>query len=133
MTCRPGHTTGHDSPSQAATSPEPAAWLERQVDALPNQMNRALTGAEAVLLIQAGGYQRAFGLLGGDHFRKRRGNGCYHLRVVGPRAFLHWDRWDPRRFPVEHFFETPALWRTAAAIGIAVFLGASASSKRRHR
>ena len=93
----------------AITRPEDRADLQmRQVDV-------ALTNAEAMALVNSGEYQPSFGLQQGRHFRKVRGNGCYHLRVDGHLATFHWDEWDPRRFPIEHFFETPALWGTTAA------------------
>lgn len=89
---------------------------EQRVDGLGNQVELSI-GANAGLELQAdGGYERSWGLLPGSHYRKVRGRGCYHLRVSEHRAWLHWDRWDPRRYPLEHFAETPALWAPTAML-----------------
>jgi len=90
---------------------------ELQVRRESNQVEVEIGMSTARQLLKSGGYRQAMGLLRGKHFRKELGSGCYHLRMVGQRAWLHWDRWDPRRFPVQHFFETPALWGTTLAAG----------------
>lgn len=110
----------------------PAPSPEQRVDALAAQVDLVLTRGEAENLLASGEYAQSFGLRGGHHFRKNRGDGCYHLRVDGQRALLHWDAWDPRRFPVQHFFETPELWGTTAVVGVvALALGAGGSGGRK--
>ncbi len=104
---------------------------EARVDVLARQVEAELPLWEAHALLQAGGYQAASGLGSGRHYRKARHQGCYHLRIDGQRAYLHWDEWDPRRFPVEHFFETPTLWGSVLlALGLgAVVVAASKGGK----
>ena len=82
---------------------------ERQADAQPSQTEVRISLGAAAGMVAYGGYEAAVGLLPGGHYRKARGEGCYHLRVTSEAAFLHWDQWDPRRSPVRHFFESPAL------------------------
>lgn len=89
---------------------------ERLIDGLQNQVEREISIDSARKLLASGCYRKATGLGAGAHYRRNRGKGCYHLRVSGGRAWLHWDRWDPRRYPVRHFFETPALWATTGAV-----------------
>ena len=91
---------------------------EQVVDQRTNQDEVSISMADAYDLMDDPDYEEARGILPGWHFRKERGEGCYHLRVRGDSAWLHWDRWDPRRYPIQHFFETPALWGTTAAVGI---------------
>ena len=92
---------------------------EAEVDRLASQVDVELTRSAARALVRDRAYEESYGLLLGRHYRKRRGEGCYHLRVRGDRAWLHWDGQDPRRFPVGHFFETPVLW-VPSAVAIAV-------------
>jgi len=89
---------------------------ERTVDRQASQVDVPIDLDVAGELLDDDVYEDAVGLFPGQHFRKDRGDGCYHLRIHRNRAWLHRDRWDPRRYPVEHFFETPALWGTMAAI-----------------
>ncbi len=96
---------------------------ERQVDALPSQTNVRLSYEAAASLVQSGSYERATGLMAGVHYRKARGNGCYHLRIHEGSAYLHWEKWDPRRFPVRHFLESPALALPALGLVALVLLG----------
>ncbi|GEM_PF-6216401 len=98
---------------------------ERRADRCANQVEIEVGHRETRELLALDGYDKASGLLVGKHFRKERGDGCYHLRVTNSGATLHWDRWDPRRFPLRHFFETPALWGTTAALTVVTlaFLG----------
>lgn len=103
---------------------------EWEVDRLDNQQDIELTTYEANTLLRGGGYVEAFGLYLGRHYRRQRGEGCYHLRIDGNRAWLHWDRWDPRRFSLEHFFETPMLWGPAAALGLLAIMGVAKASSR---
>lgn len=98
-----------------------ALGSEVHVDKLARQVELEIPLWEAQELLQRGSYLEASGLGSGRHYRKQRQHGCYHLRIDGQRAYLHWDEWDPRRFPVEHFFETPALWGSALlTLGIGV-------------
>ena len=93
---------------------------EQEADRRANPDEVRISVADAYVLLDDAGYQQARGLLPGWHFRKERGEGCYHLRVHGHHAWLHWDRWDPRRHTIQHFFETPALWGTTAVAGTLV-------------
>lgn len=96
-------------------------FLEEQyADAQPSQTEVRISLEVAASMVGYGGYQPAVGLLAGEHYRKARGEGCYHLRVTGEAAFLHWDQWDPRRSPVRHFFESPALVLPALAVVVLV-------------
>ncbi len=99
-----------------------AREAEARADAQPAQIDIALTDEELQALLDSGDYEPTpWGLVPGQHFRKARGKGCYHLRIswLDGRGYLHWDRWDPRRYPVEHFFETPTLWGgTLAVLGL---------------
>lgn len=92
---------------------------EAEVDRLASQVDVELTRHAAYALVRDPAYEESYGLLPGRHYRKRRGEGCYHLRVRGNLAWLHWDGQDPRRFPVGHFFETPMLW-VPSALAVAV-------------
>lgn len=74
-----------------------------------DQVEVELEPLEVALLLASGRYEPARGLYRGTHWRAERGKGCWHLRVVGGRGWLHLDRWDPRRFPVRHALETPEL------------------------
>jgi hypothetical protein len=107
-----------------ANALSPIVLAERQVGRLPRQVDIDVLPDTALNLIQSGEYELSTGLLPGVHYRKERGNGCYHLRLADSRAFMHWDAWDPRRFPIAHFFETPKLWvptiGVVAAAAIAV-------------
>ncbi|ATB33223.1 hypothetical protein [Melittangium boletus] len=91
---------------------------EQRVDALARQVELEVSLHEARWLLAGGQYEAHVGLGAGRHYRKPRRDGCYHLRVNGQRAFLHWDEWDPRRHPIEHFFETPALWGSALVLAV---------------
>lgn len=104
---------------------------ESAVDALPSQVERPLRLTDALTLRGSVGYKAANGLYGGTHYRKERGNGCYHLRIHGKRAWLHWDRWDPGRLPLAHFAETPELVWGAVAVGLVAAGGVAASRSSR--
>lgn len=95
---------------------------ERRVDALDAQVELEVSVDELDELLGSLEYEPARGLYRGAHFRKTRGVGCYHLRVHGPRAWLHWDRWDPRRFPACHLLEVPEL-----TVGVPMAAGAAAA------
>ncbi len=101
----------------------PSFLEEQYADAQPSQTEVRISREAAASMVEYGGYEAAVGLLPGDHYRKARGEGCYHLRVTDEAAFLHWDHWDPRRSPVLHFFESPAL--VLPAVAAAVVLMAS--------
>jgi hypothetical protein len=92
--------------------------VERQIDQVPPRCSRRLAPEAARVLLDSGEYDESVGLAPGRHFRKARGVGCYHLRIHEGRADLHWDEWDPRRYPVQHFFEVPELWIPAAAVAV---------------
>lgn len=106
---------------------------ECRVARLRNQVDIEIAMTEAQHLVCYGGYEPATGLYPGEHWRRGEGEACFHLRVHGSRAWLHWDRWDPRRYPVQHFFETPALWLPSAAVAAGALLvaGLSAGGGRR--
>jgi len=102
---------------------------EFRVDQLAPQVDVQIEQLQARALLAGGLYELSFGLADGRHFRRERGEGCYHLRIASDgRCFLHRDEQDPRRHPVGHFFETPALCGAAAVIGfVALVYGASRS------
>jgi hypothetical protein len=102
---------------------------EAAVQQLANQVNVDVAPAVAQAMIAYGGYAPSFGLLIGQHFRKGLGQGCLHLRVFNGRAWLHWDRYDPRRFPLKHFFESPALWVPVAGVALVVGVPVALSRK----
>ena len=104
---------------------------ERLIDGLKNQVEREISIDSARELLASGYYHKSTGLSAGAHYRRNRGSGCYHLRVRGGRAWLHWDRWDPRRHAIEHFFETPALWATTGVAAVALVLLKNASQGSR--
>lgn len=104
---------------------------ERIVDRLDPGVEVAVDLDYAQAMVEGGRYELSFGMFTGAHYRKQCGDGCYHLRIVGDEAWLHRDAWDPRRFPVQHTPEIPALGKGAkymigglllAAAGIAVSL-----------
>jgi hypothetical protein len=101
----------------------PLAASEARADQTPCQAELPLTLAEARALLDTGAYAPHRGIGPGAHYRKERGAGCYHLRVCDDVAYLHWDGWDPRRYPLRHVLETPVLWRPIAA-GLGVSLSA---------
>lgn len=84
---------------------------EAEVDALAAgpQVEVELDADEVAELLSSGLYEPARGMYRGEHYRAEHGNGCFHLRCRGDRAWLHLDRWDPRRHPVRHAVETPEL------------------------
>ncbi|MGQ0503705.1 MAG: hypothetical protein ACT4TC_00120 [Myxococcaceae bacterium] len=100
---------------------------EDRLENVKAQVDIELSKAEILELLNSGHYQVSGGLRGGRHYRKERGNGCFHLRVLGEQAYLHWDQWDPRRYPLQHFFETPELWASALGL-VALALVPSARS-----
>lgn len=87
------------------------AAAEVRVDSLEAGREVQLVALEVAELLALGEYERSRGLYPGRHFRRARGQGCYHLRVRpdGSAAWLHIDRWDPRRYPVRHFLEVREL------------------------
>ena len=80
---------------------------ERAVDELEPGADVEVPPAELAALLSSGDYQSSRGMWRGRHYRRARGTGCYHLRVLpdGSRAWLHRDRWDPRRYPLRHAIE----------------------------
>jgi len=108
--------------------------IEEVVARMPARTERALDSYQTQELLRWGGYHRSYGLGVGEHFRKQKGQGCFHLRVVNGRGALHWDERDPERDPVGHFFEAPQLWGTAFAavlvIGLSAVAVSAASSSR---
>ncbi len=88
--------------------------LETEVGRLPAGVPVPLTPEEARALLDCGRYRAHGGLGRGLHFRARKGEGCYHLIIRrGRPAELHWDQWDPRRYPLRHLLEVPKLKRAA--------------------
>lgn len=104
-------------------SPDHRLPAERRVDRLRPQKNIRLSRAQADELLSSGHYERHLGLGVGTSYRRARGNGCYHLRLRGRHACFHWDQWDPRRFRVRHFLETPALVVPAAIVSVLAVVG----------
>lgn len=98
----------------------PSFLEEQYADAQPSQTEVRISLMAAASMVEYGGYEAAAGLLPGNHYRKARGEGCYHLRVTDQGAFLHWDQWDPRRSPVRHFLESPALVLPVVAAAVVV-------------
>ncbi len=93
--------------------------VEQHVDTLPLQTEHELTGDDVRDLFDSGRYERARGMFRGTHFRARcPDGGCYHLRVLGRRAWLHRDRWDPRDRPWMHAAETPEIVAGAPVLSL---------------
>jgi len=88
--------------------------VERAVTKLPKHRELKIAGAEGKILLESGFYQRDIGLKQGKHYRRKFGRGNFHLRITKDGVFLHWDKWDPRRYPVQHFLEVPGLWKPIA-------------------
>lgn len=98
--------------------------VETQVAKLSKHEELKITGAALKILLDSGFYKRAIGLNPGIHYRKEWNKGNFHLRVTKDGAYLHWDKWDPRRYPIRHILEVPELWKplakgtlTGAALG----------------
>lgn len=91
--------------------------LEHRVDTLKRQVELPISLNEAHELLRTGGYHKDIGWYRGEHYRKVRGRGCYHLRIHDGRAWLHWDGRDPRRDLIGHIAETPQL---KAAVGLTI-------------
>jgi len=103
----------------------PSFAEEQYADAQASQTEVRISLEAVASMVEYGGYEPAVGLLPGNHYRKPRGEGCYHLRVTDEAAFLHWDQWDPRRSPVRHFFESPALVIPVLGVVAVVMMAAS--------
>lgn len=99
---------------------------EERAIAAGAQVEVELERDEAAHLLATGRYQPARGMYRGAHWRSERGHGCLHLRIRDGRAWLHWDRWDPRRHPIRHTIETPEL---AVGSSSAVMAGALALAR----
>ena len=78
---------------------------ERLVASLPPQCEVEITYTEARKLIEFCGYRESIGLKQGEHYRRAKGKGCFHLRTDRGMAYLHWDSRDPGRFSLEHLWE----------------------------
>lgn len=97
------------------------ASAEDRVGRLQPQVDLRVSSGEIEALLLSGEYLESVGLYAGRHFRKERGKGCYHLRVTNGQGFLHWDRWDPRRFPLQHLLETPELLVSTGILALVAF------------
>jgi hypothetical protein len=95
-----------------------AQAIERDVGRMPRRKCRPLTERQLRALLTGDGYRSARGLLSGVHFRKKRGRGCYHVRIHATGAEIHRDAWDPRRYPMLHLFETPQLWIPGVVLAV---------------
>jgi hypothetical protein len=84
---------------------------EKQVNTLKRHQELQISDDELKALVKSGKYKRHIGLMPGEHYRRKKGKGSYHLRVKGNKAYVHWDKWDPRRHPVRHALEVPRLWK----------------------
>ena len=107
--------------------------VEQLVQRHPPQHEVQISEHEARHMIRSGQYQRSEGLFQGRHFRRAHGQRCFHLRVHEGCAFLHWDRWDPRRYPLQHTLETPLLWGPLLALLAGVVAVAHAATTPRSR
>lgn len=105
---------------------------EQSVGHLPARQEASIPLSAARALLRSGWYDPHFGMLPGRHYRRRVGDGCLHLRVSGRQATLHWDEWDPRRYPVRHWFEVPILAGATVLLGV-VAIGAAVSSATQRR
>jgi hypothetical protein len=80
--------------------------IQSRLDRMPPNKSITLNPSDTQVLLADTYYRKSSGLGPGTHYRKRRGEGCFHLRVQEDgSSFLHWDRWDPDLHPVKHFFE----------------------------
>lgn len=82
---------------------------EARAAAAGDQVEVPVALEELAELLGSGRYERDRGLYRGKHWRADRGQGCWHLRLHRGQAWLHVDRWDPRRYPGRHTLETPEL------------------------
>ena len=95
---------------------------EKHVSKLPSQVEREISLKDAERLKKSGNYRKGIGLYRGETHRRRIGTGTLHLRTHKDKAWLHWDKWDPKKHPVKHVAETPPLLKmlgVATAAGIA--------------
>jgi hypothetical protein len=53
------------------------------------------------------GYEPHFGLRPkSEHWRKSLEEGCFHITLHRKgKCRMHWDAWDPRKYPLKHFLE----------------------------
>lgn len=80
--------------------------FEKVLGAMPPGTPIPIPIEEARELVRSGRYRPHGGLGRAWHWRAPRGKGCYHLRIFGNKtADLHWDQWDPIRYPVRHALE----------------------------
>ena len=86
------------------------------------QVEVPLEREEAARLLASGRYTPDRGLYRGAHWRAVVGHGCFHLRIRDGLAWLHWDRWDPRRYPVRHTVETPELAVGSSSVMLGVLI-----------
>lgn len=86
--------------------------------------DRDIPLADAAELLRTGLFAKHDGLFPGKHYRMEDGEGCIHLRVHGDKAFIHRDQYDPRRFPLEHMWESPLLrWVSVVLLAVALGIG----------
>ncbi len=81
--------------------------LERQTEELPPLLNLLLEHPPQEQCLSLNGYEPHVGLRPhSKHWRKEKDSGCFHITIhKNGKCRMHWDSWDPRRFPVKHFFE----------------------------
>ena len=81
--------------------------LESQVLSLPPLRNILLDFVPEKTHLELDGYEPHIGLRPrSKHWRKPSGNGCFHITLHKKgRCRIHWDAWDPRRFPLKHLIE----------------------------
>jgi len=72
------------------------AFKNHTMDPVPDDENLTL-----------GGYELHRGLRPkSKHWRKPKEKGCFHITVhENGSARIHWDAWDPRRYPARHACE----------------------------
>lgn len=81
--------------------------IEKRADESPAFKNIEIAFDLEDKHLQLGGYELHKGLRpNSKHWRKPKCRGCYHITVhrSGPSR-IHWDAWDPRRYPVMHSLE----------------------------
>jgi len=80
--------------------------LEKEIGELPPLLNKLIKKPTSEDL-QFHGYAPHRGLrFNSEHWRKIKKTGCFHITLhKNGKCRMHWDAWDPRRYPIRHCLE----------------------------
>lgn len=86
---------------------ERISLFEAEIISLPPLKNKLLDHQPEEKHLELNGYQPHAGLRPrSKHWRKPKDKGCFHITLhQNGKCRMHWDAWDPRRYPVRHFCE----------------------------